>query len=100
MSTPYQPRYTDSFMECVNKLGRKKKFVEGLVRLICADPYVQSHPLGTSGDVDLTGFRSRHFERTSRYVIVFQVREEEHEVVFVAVGLHDDMYSREWSTSA
>lgn len=112
---PYEPFYTQPFLDCLEKHRDKQNQVLILVERILADPRWQSHLLGRKKGIDLRGKRSRHFGRN--FVIIYTVcddcitrgfRDQGYNdcafctgdplkrVIFLAFGQHDDIYSQQW----
>jgi mRNA-degrading endonuclease RelE of RelBE toxin-antitoxin system len=110
----YEAQYTIPFGECVKKHRGKKKRIKSLVSRILADPRSpNSHLLTKVRNIDLRGKRSRHL---GNFVVVYIVCEEciqsdfrrlgynkckdcrrdPKQVIFLAVGPHDDIYRKEW----
>jgi mRNA-degrading endonuclease RelE of RelBE toxin-antitoxin system len=116
LSTPYQPFYTRSFFDCLEKYRHLQDRVLILVERIVQNPKSrQSHLLKKERGIDLRGKRRRHL--SGNFVVVYVVCDEciikgfrakryndcfgcegkpLRRVIFLAFDKWDDIYSREW----
>lgn len=115
LSTPYEPRYTPSFFDCLEKYRRLQERVLVLTERIVQAPKAQSHLLKKERGVDLQGKRRRHL--SGNFVVVYIICDEcinkgfkakgyndclgcegkpLRRVIFLAFDKWDDIYSREW----
>lgn len=110
----YTPRYTQTFMDCLEKHREQQERALELVSRITKNPTVQSHFLDNQKGIDLRGKRRRHM--SGNFVVVYIVCEEcfnlHHRgkynncacctgkvtnwIIFLAFAKWNDIYSRNY----